>query len=427
MRVVVAAVASLVLFAGLAAGAAVAPEPAVDVLLRSVAVPAPGGVVPAFLDDGEPVFVVAHRRVDGGGLSVVSPINPHLDIPVVWCPSDRRFYEPGPASTFDEEGTWVGGPAPEGLVTFDVVLDPDDPDVAWVGARRPAVGRERPALAPTGPPCDWDIGRVTEDDPGVERILGVTGHDLPARYGPPAAPEDVPVPLVDGRWDRFTARVSTGEDGRAVLCSPREAPGCPRPSPPVLSMFAEDARRFRNAWTCVGDVDGEVLAEVTRGSFAEVAVMPAFAGVGVAPRAGYADLGLQRQHCRRADGVEGEPAEVVGVLVDVIREGRDGQPRHVAVLDAPVRPVTLDARRHPHPDLGPGRRWVFDPLATLYDLQAGFRPPSGRRLPKTTYLPEELGPLLERRGPRGVRLTIDAAGRVTGGMLEEAVSAGRSA
>lgn len=109
MRVLGALVASLALFAGLTVAAAMTPHRDAEVAVSVLAVPPGGEVVAVLLDDGEPVFVVAHRVIDGGGVSVVSAINPHLGIPVVWCASDRMFWEPGPASRFDEEGTDLGG------------------------------------------------------------------------------------------------------------------------------------------------------------------------------------------------------------------------------------------------------------------------------------------------------------------------------
>lgn len=85
-------------------------------------VPARGDVAPVFMTDGHPVFVVHH--VDGT-VGVVDAISSHhpwgFDDMNGWCPSNREFVEIAHEAHFDEHGTWVdGGPAPYGLVTYDV-------------------------------------------------------------------------------------------------------------------------------------------------------------------------------------------------------------------------------------------------------------------------------------------------------------------
>ncbi len=416
MRVLGALVASLALFAGLTLAAAMTPHEG-DVAVSVLAVPPGGEVVAVLLDDGEPVFVVAHRAIDGGGVSVVPAINSHLDIPVVWCASDRTFWEPGPASRFDEEGTYLVGPAPRGLATFDAeVVDERGRRLVHVGARRPAVGREVPGLAPVGSECEWE-GEDKGDGRFVERLPDGEGHDLAALYGPPVAPEEAD--RWSRRWGRFRGRISTDADGRAVVCSRWPEAGCPRPSTPVVSLLTEDDRTVLDGVTCVGDVDGEILAEVTPAGFVDAVVMPPFTDVSKAlsgPGEGY--MAFPTQVCEADDEDAWERSTITGTLVAVSpAEGEPGT--WVAVFDERVQPRAQDAYQAPLSGVEPSARWPFRARALLTDYQAfGVAvDPSGRRLPKSTYLPAELPALLADRGPQQVWVSLDGGGRIIWGEL----------
>jgi hypothetical protein len=84
-------------------------------------VPPLGGAVAAYLADGRPVFVVHH---EDGTVGVVDAFSTHVTFGigklVGWCPSSRTFEDPFHGSKWDEFGDYALGPAPTGLVTYEI-------------------------------------------------------------------------------------------------------------------------------------------------------------------------------------------------------------------------------------------------------------------------------------------------------------------
>jgi hypothetical protein len=348
---------------------------------------------------------VGHRD---GSVSVLSAINPHLDRLVVWCARSRTFTEVGPASSFDEHGRWMVGPAAQGLTPFaaEVVVDADGGAVVEVGGRLPAPGREVPPVQPAGPGCG---SRLEETAEGSREVSEGVGHDLDAVYGPRQAPEDVSV--LDGRYLRLDARVAAAADGRVVVCSPRPAHGCPDGARQVVSFL--HMHPLVEAGRCVGHVDGELLARPTRSGFADAALYPRFTEVGVAASGGY-DLALTCEPSAELVAV----AEVAGELVAV--EHDDGT--WVAVLAEPVAPaLRRGVGRRDDVVVTARERFPFaqPALIDLGEDTTADPPPPGEPRPQSWFTPAQLAARLAALGPLPVRLDLRADGAVVGGSAEE--------
>ncbi len=121
-------------------------------------IPAPGKAAPAFLADGSPVFVVT---TEGGSTHVLSAVSTHKPFGIGeligWCPGSQTFLDPSHGSTWFATGTYLGGPAPTGLVPYGFTVlaggelrvgTPLAPPARGVGARTPI----------TGPFCQGGVG-----------------------------------------------------------------------------------------------------------------------------------------------------------------------------------------------------------------------------------------------------------------------------
>jgi len=90
-------------------------------------IPPVGGFVAANLADGRPVFVLHH---EDGTVGVVDAFSTHVPFGigklVGWCPSSRTFDDPFHGARWDEYGDYVLGPAPTGLVTYQISFIPGD-------------------------------------------------------------------------------------------------------------------------------------------------------------------------------------------------------------------------------------------------------------------------------------------------------------
>ncbi len=113
-------------------------------------IPAPGKAAPAFLADGSPVFVVT---TEGGSTHVLSAVSTHKPFGIGeligWCPGSQTFLDPSHGSTWFATGTYLGGPAPTGLVPYGfTVLAGGElrvgtalaPPARGVGVRTPITG-----------------------------------------------------------------------------------------------------------------------------------------------------------------------------------------------------------------------------------------------------------------------------------------------
>ncbi len=88
-------------------------------------VPAPGRASPALLADGSPVFVVTTEKGATHVLSAVSTHNPWgVNYLVGWCPGSQTFEDPFHGSRWFATGTYLGGPAPTGLVPYGFTVLP---------------------------------------------------------------------------------------------------------------------------------------------------------------------------------------------------------------------------------------------------------------------------------------------------------------
>lgn len=404
MKVVVALAASVALFSVLVVATGQA-GPGGQLEGTRLRAPADGEARPELLDDGSPVFVVAHRD---GSVGVLSAINPHLDRLVVWCERSRVFTEVGPASRFDEYGRYLGGPARQGLTPFAAEIVAGEGGVALVevGERLEAPGRDVPAVQPSGPDCGASLHgnglREVFNDP--------VGHDLEALYGPRQAPEDATTS--DGLYRRFDARVAVA-DGQVVVCSPRHEDGCPDGSRRLVSYFHDFPYPPVDAERCVGHVDGELLARPTRSGFADAALFPYFTEVGVATAGGYDD----QLRCEPIEAVR-PVAEVAGELV-AVEQDADGT--WTAVL---AEPVTPSLRR------GMGRTGDVDersrdrfPFSDGVVVDVGVDtmddpPAAGEPRPQGWYTPAQLPALLDDVDGMPVLLDLRSDGRIVSGYAD---------
>lgn len=192
-------------------------------------VPPVGEVLPAYLEDGTPVFV---SHPEDGEVLVLGALSPHV---VAWhgklvgyCPSSQWFEEPRHADRFNAWGDYTGGPAPYALPDHEAVLSADGSTVRVTGEVDHTRSRDdRRAEQPQqGPNC--------VDEPiGAETLMA---HEVPAEV-PPLDGTEIP----EDRW--IWAEVALGGapgdpracdlDGRCHAESPRLAvsPGWDNPVP----------------------------------------------------------------------------------------------------------------------------------------------------------------------------------------------------
>jgi hypothetical protein len=143
-------------FAGLLGVAAVvswvrAPWPA---LPEEVTVPARGETVATYGPDGAPVFV---RDDPAAGLTVLGATDPHGPRLVLYCPSSGWYEAPASGSRFTPAGSWVGGPAPAGLVEVPHDRTGELLRLGAVPTTDEGPPRDRPEgpgdVGPVGPAC----------------------------------------------------------------------------------------------------------------------------------------------------------------------------------------------------------------------------------------------------------------------------------
>ena len=138
-------------------------------------VPPLGQVAPANLADGRPVFVV--HQVDGTA-EVIDGYSTHVPYGiaklVAWCSTSRTFDDVFHGSKWNDGGTYLMGPAPTGLATYQSTMQPDGR--LWVGARIPPSPRPSPrAKVESGRFCTTEanlvyptiLGSVSDDPAGV--------------------------------------------------------------------------------------------------------------------------------------------------------------------------------------------------------------------------------------------------------------------
>lgn len=173
----------------------------------SLARPAPGEVRPDHLPDGTPVWVIGHGD---GSADVLLGFDPHrpfgLGKMLWWCETAHALDNPHHGSKWDEYGVRIGGPAPEGLRSYEVQAD----------GGRLLIGEPRTAPPSTvrasGPPesdRQWCLGN--EAPVLYHRFAGWRVWDSPAT-AVAEGPEGWI--LLEGEL------VMDRSDGRVYLCAP---------------------------------------------------------------------------------------------------------------------------------------------------------------------------------------------------------------
>ena len=176
-------------------------------------VPEVGEALPAYLEDGRPVFV---SQPEAGAVVVLDAVDPrapwgwqHL---VAYCSSSGWFEELRHGSRFDGWGVWAGGPSPGGLASYPAELNADGDRVQVTGPRLEPPERpdptDTPQQQPRGPSC------VEGPDPASDPATSATYHRTPT--DPPAVSgRDVPA----DRWAWVTLVIG-GVSGEPRICDP---------------------------------------------------------------------------------------------------------------------------------------------------------------------------------------------------------------
>jgi hypothetical protein len=141
-------------------------DPSVFLSSGVLDVPLVGEAAATTLGDGRPVFVVHHLD---GTVSVVDGVSTHvpwgLAKAVAWCPTSRTFDDVFHGAKWNEDGTYVLGPAPSGLVTYETNLLSDG-TVSVGSALSPTPRDTSDRFSPAGRWCDTSQNLVYPALPG---------------------------------------------------------------------------------------------------------------------------------------------------------------------------------------------------------------------------------------------------------------------
>lgn len=336
-------------------GVEFADEPAAKIL----DVPESGqGPAPVLLDDGTPVFVADQ----GDEVVVLDARVPYdgpfvgLDVLVVWCETSGLFEESPGGSRFAPDGTYLGGPAPGGLVAYEID-HLDDRRIRVTG---------RGEVPPR--PEDLDAARQQAGARG-QRCLNLAAEDWQARWhwADQAGQAPPPAEALDGT-----------EEGRVVVWGTLEYAGT---QPPRLCEHTGLGLRFDDVTVqCDGDDAVDTALPATRVD--DPGVVRGYQGVlalevrdGVVARValtgGVTEYGgsVRRQHT---------PAEeLLGRTFTSVEVTEDGQPREL-VAD-PIE-VTFEDRGEEH---------VMRFGAGCNTFGGAFELTSDRLIPTQLYPPEQ--------------------------------------
>lgn len=134
---------------------------AVNPSLPHVEVPRSGSVAADHLPNGTPVWVVSY---EDDRVAVFEALSTHrlagIDWAVGWCERQRAFIDYLGASRWDDDGRYVGGPAPSDLTRYEIVNV--EGDKAFVGHRIVAPRRTFTGHGPLGGTCA-DNGEIPHD------------------------------------------------------------------------------------------------------------------------------------------------------------------------------------------------------------------------------------------------------------------------
>jgi hypothetical protein len=173
-------------------------------LPEEVAVPARGETVATYAPDGAPVFV---RDDPDAGLTVLGATDPHGPRLVLYCPSSGWYEAPASGSRFTARGSWVGGPAPAGLVEVPHQRTGERLRLGAVRPRDEGPPRDRPEgpgdVGPVGPACveeelPEDVVVHLPPDGRLPPASAVLGRDEPSFRWVVARVEQVGVPNEPG-------------------------------------------------------------------------------------------------------------------------------------------------------------------------------------------------------------------------------------
>lgn len=206
------------------------PSQTVDPVAEGGVLPVPevGEALPAYLEDGRPVFV---SQPEAGEVVVLDAVDPRAPWGwqqlVAYCSSSGWFEELRHGSRFNGWGEYLGGPSPGGLASYPSEVMADGESVRVTGPRGEpperldaADTRER---AQRGPNCDGNR------DAGSKPTTAATYHHVP--------PELAAIDGADVAADRWTwvTLVIGGVAGEPRVCN---ADGtCPANAPAVADIF----------------------------------------------------------------------------------------------------------------------------------------------------------------------------------------------
>jgi hypothetical protein len=190
-------------------------------------VPEVGEALPAYLDDGRPVFV---SHPEAGEVVVLDAVDPRAPWGwqqlVAYCSSSGWFEELRHGSRFNGWGEYTGGPSPAGLASYPSELAADGESVRVTGPRGEPPERLDAAdtrqKAQRGPNCDGN--RDADSNPTSSSTYHQVPTDLPASSG-----TDLPT----DRWTWVTLVIG-GVAGTPLVC---DADGtCPADAPAVAGI-----------------------------------------------------------------------------------------------------------------------------------------------------------------------------------------------
>lgn len=240
--------------------------------------PAPegDGVSAERLPDGTPVFVT---RLDDD-IHVLDARAPHhleqgLEVYVSFCEDPLVAGEPWSGSMYDRAGFYQVGPAPGGLVSYEVTVEPTDGgETLLVGQRRAAPARDAEFDYEQPVPvvdCAWAI----HDDRAVHHFTDATADALTPEE---AAATDHPDPvLVFGSVQRIADERRACSDDPADLPAGEsvQIPVCPADAPqvaPAPFAFLDDDDQWSG--TQVYGAQGLYLMTSEQGRLHVVGVTP---------------------------------------------------------------------------------------------------------------------------------------------------------
>ncbi len=223
--------------------------------LGVVDVPPMGQVASANLADGRPVYVVHHAD---GTVEVIDGYSTHvpwgLAKLVAWCSTSRTFDDVFHGARWSESGTYISGPAPTGLATYETTIQPDGR--VLVGSRIPPASRPSPG------------DEVQADGPFCETSAKLEYPTLPTKVSD--SPADV-VASAPAGWVAVRGSLIRGSSTGAELCTTLApgnaecAHGAPAQGIDVRGLFGQDPGLV---------ISGTFITRVRDGSLVDLTRVP---------------------------------------------------------------------------------------------------------------------------------------------------------